>query len=483
MRPKVADEHALHVSLTLPGSASLGAFQAGAVSALTVAFGSLTQRGTHVSIDAVGGASAGSIIALLTAHGLLTGRDVPSLLADAWVDEVDLDVFRGAGAHAPLHVGDLRDDLVEFLQDRDDHPMRVHQPLDEPIALHVGLTSLLGFTIPVEIGSGRNSSLSFADWTEFHLRPEHSVDDLVEPVDSSPLDAVLASASHPVAFAPRQLDRSDDGDVFDDRGITNVDGSEPLWYTDGGLVESRPIGRVLRATRARHGRDGGDRVHLVVDPRSSGPTATDGWRGDSDHAWIEGLRRAMSIVPTQALHDDVRTVAATNARIEDFERAIDELRSRCPHADLDDIVDDLRAAADLTDKEHVDLEVISPLRRDTDDDVDDLLAGDFAGAFGGFLDRRLRQSDYTLGWRSTTDWIPGMLGRHGLSDATIDAVCDALQDRRPSWMGDVDLDGDGVDQLGRRGRLRLALLAAQLGRVVWSSATPPLRQFLPGKSP
>jgi len=150
--------------------------------------------------------------------------------------------------------------------------------------------------------------------------------------------------------------------------------------------------------------------------------------------------------------------------------------------DLDDVIDQLRSAANLDGKDHVDLEIVSPLQRDADDDVDDLLAGDFAGAFGGFLDRRLRQSDFALGWRSTTDWAPDVLRRHGLSDETVDAVEQALDEHRPDWMGEVDLEGDGVGQLGRRGRLRLALLAAQLGRLVWSSATPPLARFVPGKS-
>jgi len=481
----MADEPSLCITVTLPGSASLGAYQAGAVSALTAALGALEERGVSVSIDALGGASAGSIIALLTAHGLLTGRDVPSLLADAWVDEVDLDVFRGAGTKAPLHLGDLRNDLVSFLHDHDTHPTDVHQPRDRPISLHIGLTSLLGFTIPVEVGAGESSSLSFADWVEYDIQPGHDVDDIVEPVGSSPLDAVLTSASHPLAFAPRQLDRSNDDGIFDDHTVTNIDGNEPLWYTDGGLVESRPIGRVLRAARDRQAdrSDGGaDRLHLVVDPRSSGPTAVDGWRSRSDHAWIDGLRRTMSILPTQALHDDLRTVAQTNQRLDDFDRAVEQLRRRCPDTELDDVIDNLRTASGLADKERVDLEVISPLQRDTDDDVDDLLAGDFAGAFGGFLDRRLRQSDFTLGWRSTSDWVPGVLARHGLPEDTIAAVQDSLGQREPNWMGEIDLDGDGVGQLDRRGRLRLALLAAQLGRVVWSSATPPLARFVPGYS-
>jgi predicted acylesterase/phospholipase RssA len=472
----MATDTPLRVSLTLPGSASLGAFQAGAVSALSVMVRALGEQGRPVAIDAVGGASAGSIVGLVAVHGMLTGRDVPSLLRDAWVDEVDVDVLRSRDASAPLAVEQLRNDLVEFFSDVDDHPLDVHRPLDGPVAVHVGLTCLLGFTTPVTTAGGEVSSLSFVDWSPFVLHPGHDIDTLVSPDGSSPLDAVLASASHPIAFPPRRLDRRANRDLYEQRGITNVDGAGALWYTDGGLVESQPIGRVLTAAKGIAGDQPGDRLHVVVDPRSSGPSSTDGWRGDDRHAWTDGLRRAMSIVPTQALHDDIRRVADLNDQLDQFDEAVHALRSLCDGAvddgPLADAIEDLARAAGLTDKQRVDVEVISPLQRDTEHDVDELLAGDFAGAFGGFLDRRLRQNDYTLGWRSAADWMPDAFERLGVDAGIIDAVAQRLQEAEPDWMGDSELTGDGIDQLDRRGRWRLALLALHVGRVVWGAATP-----------
>ena len=75
----------LRLSLTLPGSASLGAYQAGALSALAVMITTLRHRGLTVRVDAIGGSSAGSIVSTLFAYSLLTGSDAPSLLRRAWV--------------------------------------------------------------------------------------------------------------------------------------------------------------------------------------------------------------------------------------------------------------------------------------------------------------------------------------------------------------------------------------------------------------
>lgn len=92
-----ADAAPIRMSITLPASTSLGAFQAGAVSALSVMIRSLRSRGQPVVVDAVGGASAGSIVAALFAHCLVSGRDAPALLRQEWVDEVDIGLLRSGG--------------------------------------------------------------------------------------------------------------------------------------------------------------------------------------------------------------------------------------------------------------------------------------------------------------------------------------------------------------------------------------------------
>ena len=83
---------------------------------------------------------------------------------------------------------------------------------------------------------------------------------------SSPLDFVLASAASPGGFAPQLLDRSADADGYRGRGIENFPESGTLWYTDGGLLGSQPLGRVIAAGRsAARSRPRGDRTAPPAD--------------------------------------------------------------------------------------------------------------------------------------------------------------------------------------------------------------------------
>ncbi|MGE0726403.1 MAG: patatin-like phospholipase family protein [Acidimicrobiia bacterium] len=456
----------IRLSLTLPGSASLGAYQAGAVSALAVTVNALRQRGRPVRLDAIGGASAGSIVALLFTHCLLTGRDAPAMLGRAWIDEVDIGLLRSGGGHSPLAFDDLRERMVHFLADEDRHPRRVHPPLDAPVTLQVSLTDLLGRSRAVEIGTGPTELLSYADWLEFELRPDHDAAALTdggastEGAAPSVLDAVLASASHPGAFPP-----------------VLVDGDR--WCTDGGLVESRPVQRVVAAAQRRAGRSRATRLHLVVDPRSSGPTGGQGWEDPAaDKGWIDGLRRALSILPTQALHDDLRDVLDVNRRLERLDELVDRLAPTVhDEPSRQSLRDDIASVAGLDGCERIDVDVINPLlvgrRREGETGVADLLAGDFIGAFGGFLQRDIRANDFNLGWRCTEAWIGRGLGSHRVAPADVDAVRAEVAAARPFDPAPGDLPAEGIEQLGALGRWRLALLALQFGRVLTQQALRP----------
>lgn len=478
------DDKTLRLSITLPGSASLGAYQAGAVAALAVVINSLRSRGTSVHVDAVGGSSAGAFVAVLVSHCLLTGRDAPRLLSETWVEEVDIELLRSGGSDAPLATDDLRNKLESFLGDTEGHPYRVHEPLPTPIRIHVGLTGLMGFTVPIDTGPSRLSGLSYVDWVEYVLQPGHDDQALLEPADTSIIDAVLTSATHPAAFKPRLLDRRADREAYRERGVDNLPDHARLWYTDGGLIESRPVGRILEAarrqSRASPGR-AGRRLHLVIDPRSSGPSAEGKWSDpDCDHSWLDGLRRAASIVPTQALHDDLRGVADVNDRLRRLDDLSDELADRLQlpasaHDQRQRLRAELAQLGGLDRKEIVDIDMISPLllTEGDDDGVNDLLAGDFIGAFGGFLETSIRRSDFAVGWESSRRWaeraLPSLIGTDG---ACGDEILAELEDARPEQLGTAILDDDGVAQLTGAGRWQLLLLAGQFGRVILRSAIP-----------
>lgn len=469
------EPESLALSLTLPGSASLGAFQAGALAALAVPITELRSQGRQVRLDAIGGASAGSIVMLLFAHCLLTGRDAPAFLRNAWVDEVDAELLRSGGNQSPLAFDDLRDDIISFLRDTDEHPLGVHEPLEEPVLLHVSLTSMLGFVTPTTISSGRSDLLTFADHLARRLEPGHSIDELVLPEGRSPLDAVIASASHPGAFPPRLFDRNGEEDHFRNLGVDPLPDDKRFWYTDGGLVESQPVGRILEAAQQHAGHRPGTRLHLVVDPRSSGPSGSEEWADpDTEHGWLDGIRRALSVLPTQALHDDLREVAARNDRMRRVDELLDDLDEAGAIDDRSEWARRIRQVAGVQDQAIVDVDIISPLwlAQEEEDGVTDLLAGDFIGAFGGFLSRDLRRNDFALGWASTEAWATDGLLEHGIDQDGTDRVMAALDEARTDDWSDVRMSGNGVAQLDRRGRWQLTLLALQTGRVLVAGAIP-----------
>lgn len=485
-----ADHTALRLTFTLPGSASLGAFQAGAVCAVSEMIRELKERGREVHVDAVGGASAGSIVAMMFAFCLVEGLDPTEVLRQAWIDEVDVDTLRAARSDSPLGFEQFRQEFREFLADRSGHG----ELLGEPIAVHVGLTNLLGLTYPVETAHSQAEGITFVDWAQFVLEPNQGIDQLFEPEGRAPLDFVLASASHPGAFAPVLIDRSDDRERYLDNGITNFPDSGALWYTDGGLVESEPIGRVVQLGRRQAGDAEGTRMHLVIDPRSSGPSGSETWHNpDADLSWLAGVRRSLSILPTQALQDDLRGVAAMNQRLKQIDELVEKLGpelSAGADAVLDQMVDDessldgmdtaaklrivLQHLAGVGDKEQVDVELISPLElsKERQEGVSDLLAGDFIGAFGGFLSQDIRRSDFALGWESTRAWIPGGLERHGVDEADIKSICQRLDDHHLSSEDDVKLDDEGLSAVDLSGHARLVRLAGRIGRILVSAATP-----------
>lgn len=488
----------LRLSVSMPGSASLGAYQAGAVSALAVVVEELRRDGRDVRVDGVGGVSAGAIVALFFAHSLLTGSDASALLRRAWVDDVSSSLLRSRSDRAPLDFSRLEPRLRELLgRDTGGDEQRRQR---SPVGLHIGLTNLLGLTYRIQADGEPVEAMSFVDWGRFVLDPDDGPRQLTEPVGRSPLDFALASAAHPLAFAPRMLDRSGDVAGYTEQGITNLPDSDVLWYSDGGLVESEPVGRTIAAAHAVSpaDEDGAQRLHLVIDPRSSGPSGSARW-GNPDEfpSWVAGIRRAMSILPSQSLHEDLRHVATQNHRLAQIDALVDALqpclvdehgtgRRRLaqivgdddlarPEQPLEDVVRQvLEALCGVTGKERVGLHTISPLlvAREEGSKVPGLLAGDIVGAFGGFLSRRLRESDYVLGWDSTLAWTHHGLSHLGLGDDDAQRIRRSLEERRGASWKEVNAGNLGISRLDRRARLELARVALHVARIVTVELLP-----------
>lgn len=462
----------LRVSLTLSGGASLGAFQAGAVAALLAGFRhARCEEDSDIRIDAIGGASAGSLVGLLAAYSLLEGADGPNLLSRAWVEEIDLTVLQEGDADGPLSLEGVRERFPDLLDGSDADPDMAQEG---PLTLLVQLTGLRGLTY--EIAGLRDDrparASTFADWKRFELECCGGPEQIIEPDGGSPLDFALASASHPGVFPPRLMDRSSDRDGYEAQGIVDLPDDGQLWYTDGGLVQSEPVGRVIAAAREREEDSEATHLNLVIDARSEAPDDASRW-GDAEArgGWIEGLARALAIFPAQALYEDMRRVQRDNDRLAEVDRIIDSLREEIGDERAERIGEEIAKVSGVAGKRAADVDLISPLvlAEETGESVSELLAGEHMGDFSGFLDEELRRSDFSLGYECSITWARACLNRFDLDDDAVDRSITAMEEARLyDWdevrRGDVE-PGD----LSVRARLRLARMATRALRSLKAS--------------
>lgn len=481
----------LRISVSLSGGASLGAYHAGVLAALTTAVQALQDDDRGLRLDAIGGASAGALASMFAVHGLLNGLDTAKVLHQAWVEEVSLDMLRERDVASPLGFRQLRDLLPEQLE-VGRWPTAPAGPQPTPIGLHVSLTGLRGLRYELETTDQRvMPAITYADWGEFVLQPEGGVQQLLEPDGASVLDFVLASAANPAGFGPELLDRTGDRDAFAARNIEELPGDGRLWYTDGSSISSEPIGRVLTLLdRVDEGARQARRIHLMVDTLSEVPETDTAWTADAERpTWLKALSRTLEIMPEQILQDDLRRVQHINHRFDRLDRFVDVL-APCLNDDaiaaLHDVFDndDLPSSPDadaptalrevvarvagLDGKSRIELDLVSPLlladRHDRG--VPELLAGEIMGDFGGFADRRLRQSDFALGYDCLLAWLSDGLARVHVDDDIIATAVDAVERGRRAEWSQVEMGRAGFSDLPPRNRLALLRLGLHTLRVI-----------------
>jgi hypothetical protein len=289
--------------------------------------------------------------------------------------------------------------------------------------------------------------------------------------------------------------------------VLNLPEDPELWYSDGGLLDREPLGRCLGIVRDSDRQGDVVRYVLVVRPEDGhAPPADDGAWTDADDppAWKTALSRALRIVATHSLYEDLRRVEKTNTRIAWNEDLTDILTAlveglapnhdaqREAEGELDAFLDRvarqkaalgppdpwrptppeppatlreriqraLAAASGLENKNRVTVEVVSPRRGE--------LAGGSLLQSGGFLAERLRANDFLVGYQTMLAAMED--GRalpvtEQLTAGLRDAACGGARRQSaaiPGWIGGVAARGRPPLRTQARAA-RIALRATRLG--------------------
>jgi predicted acylesterase/phospholipase RssA len=471
----------LRIALMLPGEASLGAFEAGAMSALVIGAQALNKKenGDRVVIDVISGASSGALTAVLAARTLLSGQDPVPPLRRAWVQEPSIKALRGRGG-TPLSLDRARQVAYDILTANP--AAHGHQQKAE-ITLAFALTCLRGFnyqTIGRKYYEHHKSSkpiqaTSYVDWASISFKDAGGFTEDWEYA----VDAAIASASHPLAFPPVLLNREAQRDEYVRRGIRNLPDDEDeeleLWYADGGMLDRQPLGRCLDlvADKDGNGRAGKGVKRMVVLVRTDCDSAPDSsdpvWTaGGEEPDWGATLTRTLRVVTTHSLFEDLRRAEKTNNQLAWAESLAGRLAAAVSPADVEPVKAALREQFEEISLERSDL---SPGPRPKNhpepyagrDDLESLLlntlmaaaglrsklqvdisevvgrnsevAGASLARFGGFFAERTRAHDFLLGYRNMLRWMHKNLERADVKPGlAIDAAL-ARGTTIPGWIG------------------------------------------------
>jgi predicted acylesterase/phospholipase RssA len=494
----------IRLALTISGALSLGAYEAGVLAALLSAIGPLCEGpDPTVRLDAIGGASAGAITGLLAARSLTAGLDPVTVMETAWVDRDDVKYLLKGYQGAPFSMTALRA-MATDLFDPDKTPQVPHHQ-DREVRMVMVLTALRGLTLEIPGPDQVLDATTFVDLIHTTVSHDTKLDQLVTPPLASPVDVALASGANELGFPPAVLDRSGAAADYQRRGVTDFPERGHLWYSDGGTFDNEPLGHTLDLVDALDSEEPGDfeRIHLLVHPHVPAAPSETAWADKSNRpTWADTAVRALRIMLTQSLADDLGRIQRTNIRLDQLDRAVATVGAAIdalPPAERDAIAVALRTAladlrpvdpgdatadprdllrsvaaevAGLAEKRPVFVEVISPalVNGGSAAGADHLLSGRALSDFGGFLDVDLRRNDFRLGYRSTLVWLEdGGLTRYHLGQEDNDRALAAAHGAYDASSWDPSLTDWSATKILVRNPLTALRLALRGGRVALTS--------------
>ena len=260
------------IALVLGGGVSLGSYIGGAVTELLHAFrtNSLRADGGPVRIHVITGTSAGAINAALAARTLAVNAELLPWIERAWLDIASAEHL--LSADRPDRRGWLDDSAIEELS----RALITADPASEdafqsvagdPLRVGLTLANLYGVRYDVPYGFLNVPERSFgtrrhADSISFEFTRRGT--GARDPDWEALRRAALASSAFPFAFPVRSLVRP----RADYPGASLPPGGDELtmWYLDGGLFDTAPLGLAKRLVEKEPGFRDDDWRYVLVEP-------------------------------------------------------------------------------------------------------------------------------------------------------------------------------------------------------------------------
>jgi predicted acylesterase/phospholipase RssA len=260
------------IALVLGGGVSLGAYTGGAVSEILRALMNNNQRSDEgpTQIHVITGTSAGALNAALAARCLAVNRELLPWIRSAWVEAADAaHLLNPNRANRSAWLDDSAiDELTRALLTADPATDDSYSTAaGDPLRVGVTLANLSGVRYDIPYGFLNVLDRSFGtrlydDSLAVELSRQTGAGD---PVWETLRQGALASSAFPFAFPVRSLVRS----AADYPGATlpGESGDDlTMWYADGGLFDTAPLGLAKRLVAREADFRSDDWRYILVEP-------------------------------------------------------------------------------------------------------------------------------------------------------------------------------------------------------------------------
>ncbi len=343
------------LAITVAGAVSLGSYESGVLYEVLDAIGqhnrdAATAPSGRIVIDVLTGASAGGMTAVILAQKLLfsAGEFVgpyDNPLYNAWVKRVSLEGLQATQEEEPALHSLFSSDLIEAISQEmlmaryasaNLPPAQRHPAAGDAIRVGVALTNLNGVAYGYAVApSGKFSYIDYTDeMTRYAEAASCDNAEFWEPLRQ----AAVASGAFPIAFRPRDLERSAKAEP-NDYAHRNLEPWEhdpaAFTYSDGGILQNQPLGMAKNLVdlidEHMHQES---RFYLFVSPHAKDPQANDSFH-EANADYVHLIKKLIEVVMGQSGFQDWITAQGVNKRVRLLDQRADGLKDAILAGEID----------------------------------------------------------------------------------------------------------------------------------------------------